>query len=542
MVGGNTNVAMASTYSESNSKRGISGMIRTAGCMGLLPAARRIAAILLIAAVPLAAKTYYVSPTGNDLAAGSIDQPFLTIGKAYSALVAGDTIFVRGGYYALSATITLGSKTGAGPSNQCYLLAFPGEHPVLDFSAQTSSDALKVNGTYWYVKGLEIQFAFHNGIAVNGSYNTIVNCPVHDNRNTGLQLGNNASYNQIINCDSYYNYDAPAGGNADGFAPKLDVGTGNYFYGCRSWQNSDDGWDGYLRPSDSVYTTIENCWSFMNGYLKNGSPIATGNGNGFKMGGGDNSNGDSLRHLMTIKNCLSFDNRVKGYDQNNNRGSMTLLNCTAYRNGSYNFSIPGIRRVGTIVTVINCISLASAGVTLLNPQALVTNSWMSPFSIATSDFVSLDTTGVRGPRKPDGSLPDISFMHLAASSQFVNAGTDVGIPFLGPAPDLGAFETSVGVGIRNQEPPVSTFELDQNYPNPFNPTTTIWFSVKENERVVLNVFNVLGQEVARLFDGIASRNNRYRVEFDGRTLSGGTYLCVLTAHGVRNVRKMVLVK
>ena len=147
-----------------------------------------------------------------------------------------------------------------------------------------------------------------------------------------LNSGGGASNNRIINCDSFFNVD-PSQGNADGFSPKLDVGTGNYFYGCRSWQNSDDGCDGYLRPSDSVFTTFENCWMFHNGYLKSGA-ASSGNGNGFKMGGGDNSNADSLRHNMTLKNCLAFDNRVKGFDQNNNRGSMTLLNCTAFRNGT----------------------------------------------------------------------------------------------------------------------------------------------------------------------------------------------------------------
>ena len=110
-----------------------------------------------------------------------------------------------------------------------------------------------------------------------------------------------------INCDSYYNAD-PSNGNADGFAPKLDVGSGNYFYGCRAWQNSDDGYDGYLRGTNNVNTTLVNCWAFKNGYLKDGS-ASSGNGNGFKMGGSDDK---TLNHNFTIENCLSFQNRVKG--------------------------------------------------------------------------------------------------------------------------------------------------------------------------------------------------------------------------------------
>ena len=68
----------------------------------------------------------------------------------------------------------------------------------------------------------------------------------------------------------------------------MDVGNNNYFYGCRSWLNVDDGWDGYLRGTDDVSTVLENCWTWMNGYFLDGSDGgASANGNGFKVGGSD---------------------------------------------------------------------------------------------------------------------------------------------------------------------------------------------------------------------------------------------------------------
>ena len=76
-----------------------------------------------------------------------------------------------------------------------------------------------------------------------------------------------------------------------------------------------------------------------------------------------------------------------------------------------------------------------------------TNSWQSPFVVTNADFISIDTLGVRGPRKSDGSLPDIEFLHLAAGSDLIDAGTDVGLPFSGIAPDLGAFETGLVVPV-----------------------------------------------------------------------------------------------
>ena len=190
-----------------------------------------------------------------------------------------------------------------------------------------------------------------------GSYNIIELCSFYENKDTGLQLGSGASNNRIINCDSYYNADPPDYGDADGFAPKLTVGTGNYFYGCRAWGNCDDGWDGYMRGANDIITTLENCWVFANGYLKDGTdPRSKANGNGFKMGGGDNSNSQHLMHHFILKNCLAFDNKAKGFDQNNNDGSITLLNCTGFRNKSNNYKITRQVNDGQTVTVENCVS------------------------------------------------------------------------------------------------------------------------------------------------------------------------------------------
>lgn len=484
-------------------------------------------------------KSIFVATNGNDLNTGTLNSPFLTIGKGINSMVPGDTVFIRGGVYTLSTTISI-SKAGSDTA-WYYIFAYPGERPLLDFTTQSSSDGIKLNGKYFHLYGIDVKNSAHNGIAVNGSYNTVENCRVYENRNTGLQLGNGASYNKIINCDSYFNFDPPLGGNADGFAPKLDVGTGNYFYGCRAWQNSDDGWDGYMRPADNMTTTIENCWAFMNGYLKDGSPISSGNGNGFKLGGGDNTNRDSLRHNMILKNCLTFDNRVKGFDQNNNRGSMSLLNCTGYRNGAENYKISSFIRASESLSVKNCIELGNK-VSLANYAMLKTNSWMSPLSASESDFISLDTSGVRGPRKEDGSLPDISFMHLAANSKLINAGTDIGLPFNGVAPDLGAFETTAPTNVSKDILTIQKFALLQNYPNPFNPTTTVEFLVPDNQFVKLRVYTILGQEVAELFKGAAIKDHRYTVQFNATLLRSGIYFCRLEYSGKTVVTKMLLTK
>jgi hypothetical protein len=517
-------------------------------------------------------KTYYVATDGNNSATGlDINLPLATISMAMTKIVPGDTIYVRGGTFVCTAQITI-SSNGIDTLMRSCLLAYPGERPLLDFSSMGtprvsgSADGIRLTGKYWYIKGLDIKGAPHNGIQINGgSYNIIEFCSMYENRNTGMQLSNLASYNRMINCDAFYNRDSSSAssydGNADGFSPKLDNGTLNYFYGCRSWQNSDDGWDGYVRPSapvagkDTMKTIIENCWCFSNGYLKSGT-AGTGNGNGFKMGGGDKvngvSNGDSLRHTMILINCLSFNNLAKGFDQNNNRGSMTLINCTGYANGTYNFSVPGFMRVGETLTVKNCISFASSGVNLGGvPNAdVATNSWPDestyPTSVTTAtaaDFISLDTAGVRGPRKPDGSLPDITYMHLVQGSHFIDAGTTLGLPFHGTAPDLGCFESDYPSDVDQAGAlKIAGFSLFQNYPNPFNPLTVVRFSVARRSMVKLRIINLLGQEIATLFSRQAEPDKIQSVQFDASLLPSGIYFSVLETQGKREVKKMVFMK
>ena len=104
----------------------------------------------------------------------------------------------------------------------------------------------------------------------DGHDNIIELCNFYKNGDTGLQMKNLAANNMVINCDSYLNCDEDEG-DADGFAPKLSVGDNNYFYGCRAWANSDDGWDVFYKKEggfgDNMTVIIENSISYKNGFL-----------------------------------------------------------------------------------------------------------------------------------------------------------------------------------------------------------------------------------------------------------------------------------
>jgi len=393
------------------------------------------AGFVSISATPTYAATSVVSSIAN-LVSG--------LGNA----AAGDTIYVKAGTYATTTTISI-TKSGTS-GKPCCLMVNPGEaRPVLDFSGMSAASGnrgILLKGGYWHIKGIIIKGAGDNGLNISGNNNIVEFCDFLENRDGGCQLGGGASNNQIINCDSYYNMD-PGEGNADGFSPKLDVGSGNYFKGCRSWQNSDDGYDGYLRPADNITSTFESCWCFKNGFRKDGSE-SLGNGNGFKMGGSD---AKDLQHNQILKNCLSVGNRVKGFDQNNNKGSMALYNCTALNNGT-NYQIDaGKLAAGRTLTITNCISAGTGGVSVTG-GTITTCSWSGGFSVSNADFVSVDPSQLSAARKADGSLPDITFMHLQTNpkSKLIDAGTIIsGMDYNGSKPDLGCFETGTSTAIGN---------------------------------------------------------------------------------------------
>jgi Secretion system C-terminal sorting domain len=107
------------------------------------------------------------------------------------------------------------------------------------------------------------------------------------------------------------------------------------------------------------------------------------------------------------------------------------------------------------------------------------------------------------------------------------------------------FGSVIGVQNHQNESP-SVFWVGQNYPNPFNPVTKIRYNLPVNAEVSLRVYNILGQEVKTIVNGIQNRG-RYEVQFDGTNLASGLYFYILKGTGFEgqkftDVKKMVLVK
>ncbi len=97
-----------------------------------------------------------------------------------------------------------------------------------------------------------------------------------------------------------------------------------------------------------------------------------------------------------------------------------------------------------------------------------------------------------------------------------------------------------GVAKTNPGTP-ATYALSQNYPNPFNPSTEINYSVPQKGFVTLKVYNVLGQEVATLFEG-ERQAGEYAVNFNASQLTSGVYFYRLQAGNSSITKKMILMK
>jgi hypothetical protein len=86
------------------------------------------------------------------------------------------------------------------------------------------------------------------------------------------------------------------------------------------------------------------------------------------------------------------------------------------------------------------------------------------------------------------------------------------------------------------------FKLFNNYPNPFNPSTQIRFSVPKDGFTTLKVLNILGQEVATLFEGNAKASNFLEITFNAKNLPSGVYFARLQQGDKFSIQKMNLLK
>lgn len=430
------------------------------------------ASAAMSAATMAGAATYFVAPGGDDSAAGTLAAPWKTFAKAQAGAQPGDTVYFRGGAYVYTAglntcssrtstvnVVTLNKSGQAGKPIRYW--AQPGETPVFDFS-QMKDDcrvkAFNVTGSYLHLKGLEITGApqqpgnlLNNeswGVWISGSNNIFEQLDTHHHHGPGLFISNGGG-NLVLNTDSHHNYDpyskSGPGQNADGFGAHIGANRpGNVFRGCRAWANTDDGFDTINALSPVV---IENSWAWLHGYLPGTTTsLPAGNGNGFKIGGfgGDWEAGGPVH---VTRNNVAFRNKSSGFYNNHHTVASLYYNNTA-TNNRYNFNMLGVAPDNTPINLgvlRNNLSITGTAATNIAGADVTNNSWTLVVTADAADFQSMSLEGWDAPRLPDGSLPVMPHLRLKAGSDLLDKGVDVGLPFEGSAPDLGAFEGSAPV-------------------------------------------------------------------------------------------------
>lgn len=466
---------------------------------------------------------YYVSTTGSNSNSGSLDRPFASLQYAHNLAKPGDTIYVRGGTYELTEVLKL-TKDGTA-EKPISVIAYKDEVPVFDGSKIPTPDefngrAVHLESVSFNVfKGLVITNGPDGGLLIDGnsSNNVFEQIVAHHNgrasvaEGTGIAIYGEGSNNLFLNCDSYANYDVLGGGeNADGFA--VDAGAGNVLRGCRAWGNSDDGFDFFNASFDKNDVgrgvLAENCWAWENGFDANGNPL--GDGNGFKLGGQrpglDNTSGGH-----TIVDCVSWDNLAAGFVANGATIAMKVVNSTAYSNGTYDFQFDS----GAHTLINNLAFGAKLGVEITAKMSQSANSWQLPVTVSTADFISLVDAAARGARQADGSLPEVTFLHLAQTSDLIDKGIDAGFAAIG-LPDLGAFESPWTPGTGTGGTVVVTPGTDAGSPAPGNAGDVAGTTVlgKKGDNVLY------GSSGDDLIDGKKGNDQLYGAERDDNLVGG----------------------
>lgn len=87
----------------------------------------------------------------------------------------------------------------------------------------------------------------------------------------------------------------------------------------------------------------------------------------------------------------------------------------------------------------------------------------------------------------------------------------------------------------------NNFILNQNYPNPFNPSTSITYSLPNTGHITLEVFNMIGQKVATLIDGIENAGS-HQIQFNANKIASGIYFYRIQFNSLTLTKRMLLMK
>jgi len=159
--------------------------------------------VLILFDTVASAKTYYVAVNGSDSNPGTFGKPFVTINKGAGLLVAGDTLYIRGGTY--NQTVSVENSGTASAS--ITVMGYMGETAIIDgqHTLPTSDwgDLFNVTGNYVTIRELQVKNSNWMGLVLSGQHARAINIKAHLNKENGILVS--GDYGRVENCEVWWN-------------------------------------------------------------------------------------------------------------------------------------------------------------------------------------------------------------------------------------------------------------------------------------------------------------------------------------------------
>jgi len=478
-----------------------------------------------------AGESYYVASNGADGdGRGSISEPWQNLSYAITVVSPGDTIFMRGGTH-LMHEVYLDRNRGRGgaPGQYLTIKAYPDEEPVLEYGSRRLiiwADYVRVEGLYftgtedlWRCDafGTGLQIVNNKFVGPQPQYGAIETGGTDiliEGNEIRLQSGGNTRdhgiyvhagenitiRNNIIAGSQGYGlhiFDQPRSGRADTLILRNYLIEGNVIQDSRTRSGII-----LSKTDDNGYVKIENI-TIRNNVIS-GNALA-----GIVLSSYNETRYENIRDIKIHKNIIfgNLENGVKIFPATD----VTVYNNTFHQNDFAQVYIEGQLNVD----IKNNIFSDGEGPFRRSGTVELSRNLYHP---ELSTNIQDGNPVVGDPAFMNSASDDF---HLQQGSPAIDAGVDVGLPFTGTAPDIGAYEfndtpTSIDDMVINPD----EFALHQNYPNPFNPETTIVYEVPEHaSHVTLTVYDIMGRKVRTLVSGNKNAG-RYSTQWNGVDQSG----------------------
>lgn len=486
------------------------------------------------------ATTYYVATTGSNLNDGSIDSSWQTASYAIQHTQPGDTILVREGTYT-NDEIRIRVDYGGAPGQVKTLMAYPGEEVIL------SGSLILIDTDYVRVQGFILN---NKALRIEGSHLEIL-----DNRFniwnestaikfTGALCNNNLIEGNVITSNqqifilkygiSFY------GGSHNIFRNNIIsdfVENGIYIY------------DAYATTSDMlIENNIIRKSKFRSGIIVHTTSRS-------------NIDGVKIRNNVFEDNAqfgVELTGRVRNVQIYNNTFIQASLDSIPYvygndRCGIYISELPEFVEIknnifynkDTLGTHINFRYGAL-------PATITHNLyWPAPPKLVIFDYKWEDILGTVEDEHP--IIGDPLFVNLEAANYFltigspaIDAGLNIGLPYMWEAPDLGAFESEFSEVKQTPSTMIREFRLEPCYPNPFNSSTKIVYDIPVVVDVEVAIFNELGHQVIQLVNEKQTAGQKQitwnGTDERGLKIASGLYFIRLRASEFIAIRKVAYIR